>query len=100
VRRTRKAQRSVRSGVVWIVVFALLLSGVVTLNVAALRQNMQIENLANQRVQLIDQNQQLRSRLSHAVSSPYIGRLARTSLKLVQVAPDQTTFIRLGAGGK
>jgi len=75
-RRKRKAQRSVRGGVVWIVAFALLLSGVVALNVAALRQNMQIENLANQRVQLIDQNQELRSQLSHAVSSPNIDRLA------------------------
>jgi len=98
-RRKRKAQRSVRGGVVWIVAFALLLSGVVALNVAALRQNMQIENLANQRVQLIDQNQELRSQLSHAVSSPNIDRLAR-SLKLVQMPPDQTTYVRLGAGGK
>lgn len=100
VRRKRKAQHRLRSGVVWIVVFAVLLSGVVALNVAALRQNMQIENFANQRVQLIDQTQQLRSQLSQAVSPPRIERLARTSLKLVQMPPGETTYISLGAGGK
>ena len=99
-RRRRKAQRSVRSGVVWIAFLAVLLTGVVTVNVAALRQNMQLENLATQRTQLIDQNQELRSQLSQAVSPPQIDRLARTSLKLVQMAPDQTTYVRLGTGGK
>lgn len=99
-RRRRKAQRGVRSGVVWIAAFAILLAGVVAVNLAALRQNMQIENLANRRTQLIDQNQELRSQLSQALSPSHIDYLARTSLKLVQIAPEQTTYVRLDPGGK
>lgn len=98
-RRKRKAQRSVRGGVVWIVVLAVLLTGVVAVNVAALRQNMQLENLGNQRIQLIDQTQGLRSQLSKATSSVNIERRAKAQ-GLVLMAPDQTTYVKLGTGGK
>ena len=98
-RRKRKAQRSVRSGVVWIVAFAVLLSGVVAVNVAALRQNMELESFANQRTQLIDQNQELRSQLSQATSSANIERRAKAA-GLRVAATEQTTYVRLGTGGK
>jgi cell division protein FtsB len=100
VRRRRKARRGVGRGVIWIILLAALLAGVVAVNLAVLRQNMQIENLAKKRVELIGRNQDLRSRLSQATSSSNIDRLARTKLGLVQAAPDQTTYIRLGTGGK
>jgi hypothetical protein len=98
-RQRTRAKRSVRGGIVWIVVFAALLSGVVAVNVAALRQNMQIEDLANQRVQLIDQNQELRSQLSRASSPVNVERRARAQ-GLVVAASDQTTFLNLDTGGK
>ena len=98
-RRKRKAQRSVRGGVVWIVALAVLLSGVVAVNVAALRQNMQLESFANQRTQLIGQNQELRSKLSQATSSVNVERRAKAA-GLRVVAPEQTTYVRLGTGGK
>jgi len=97
-RRRRKAQRSVRSGVVWIVFLAVLLTGVVTVNVAALRQNMQLENLANRRTQLIDQNQALRSKLSQVASQVNVESRAKAQ-GLVLMAPDQTTYKWLGTGG-
>jgi cell division protein FtsB len=73
---------------------------VVAVNVAVLRQNMQLENLANKSVELRTRNLELRSQLSQAASPSYVERLAQTKLGLVQMAPDQTTYIRLGAGGK
>lgn len=97
--RGRRAQRSIRGGVFWIALLTFLLTGVVAVNVAALRQNMQLENLGNQRTQLIDQTQELRSRLSQASSPVNVERLARAQ-GLVLVAPDQTSYVRLGAGGK
>jgi hypothetical protein len=97
-RRKRKAQRSVRGGVVWIVVLAVVMTGVVAVNVAALRQNMQLENLAKQRVQLIDRNQELRSKLSQATSPVTVERRAKAQ-GLVQVAPGQTTYKSLSTGG-
>jgi cell division protein FtsL len=89
----------VRAGVVWIVLFASLLTGVVAVNVAVLRQNMQIENLDNQRTQLIDQTEELRSQLSQATSYPNVERLAKAQ-GLVLMEPNQTTYVRLGTGGK
>jgi hypothetical protein len=88
-RRKRKAQRSVRGGVVWIVFLAVLMTGVVAVNVAVLRQNMQLENLANQRIQL----------LSQATSTVNIEGRAKAQ-GLVLMAPGQTTYVRLGTGGK
>jgi cell division protein FtsL len=90
----------VRGGIVWIVALATLLTGVVAVNVAVLRQNMQLERYGNERAQLQDQNLELRSQLSQVTSASHIERLAQTKLGLVQVAPDQTTYIRLGAGEK
>lgn len=88
-----------RGGVIWIVALAVLMTGVVAVNVAALRQNMQLENLGNQRVQLIDQTQGLRSQLSQATSSVNIEGRAKAQ-GLVLMAPGQTTYVRLGTGGK
>jgi cell division protein FtsB len=100
-RRKQKAvQRSVRGGIVWIVALAALLTGVVAVNVAVLRQNMQLESYATEQAQLHDQNLKLRSRLSQATSSPAVASLARKRLGLVLAASDQTTYIRLNAGGK
>ncbi len=91
-----------RGGIVWIVALATLLTGVVAVNVAVLRQNMQLESYSTERAQLRDQNVELRSKLSHAISPSNIDRLAQKKLGLVQVpaGSDQTTYIRFSAGGK
>jgi cell division protein FtsB len=86
--------------VVWIFAFAALLAGVVAINVAVLRQNMALENLAKRSAELRAHTLELRSQLSQAASPSYVERLAQARLGLVQVAPDQTTYIRLSTGGK
>lgn len=89
-----------RGGIFWIVALAVLLTGVVAVNVAVLRQNMQLESYGSERSQLRDQNMELRSRLSQAKSSPSVKRVAQKKLGLVIAASDQTTYVRLGTGGK
>jgi cell division protein FtsL len=90
----------VRGGIFWIVALATLLTGVVAVNVAVLRQNMQLESYGSKRAQLLDQNVELRSQLSQASSPSHIERRAIKKLGLVKVGSDQTTYIRLDAGGK
>lgn len=99
-RRKQKVQRSVRGGIVWIVFLATLLTGVVAINVAVLRQNMQLESYSTERAQLRDQNLELRSKLSQVSSPSYIERIAQKRLGLVLAGNDQQTYIRLDAGGK
>ena len=89
-----------RGGIFWIVALAVLLTGVVSVNVAVLRQNMQLESYGSERSQLRDQNSELRSRLSQATSSPYVEKVAQKKLGLVYANSDQATYIRLGTGGK
>jgi len=69
-------------------------------NVAVLRQNMQLESYANERTQLRDQNLELRSKLSQSSSPSHIERLAQKRLGLVVAGADQTTYIQLDTGGK
>jgi cell division protein FtsB len=99
-RRSHKVQRSVRGGIVWIVALATLLAGVVAVNVAVLRQNMQLTSYSNDQAQLRDQNHALQTQLSHASSTPYIERIASKRLGLVQAGSTQMTYIQLDTGGK
>ena len=59
-------------GIVWISVFAVLLAGVVALNVAVLRLNMSVGKLDKQQLELQAQNQALASQVSSAgVGAPH-----------------------------
>src|SRR5215469_8722728 len=88
VRSRRKAtQRRVRGHIVWMILFALLLFGVVFVNVAVLRAHVAVTRLDQQRAQLEAQNQALASQLSAASSAPTIEAAARR-MGLVQA---QTT---------
>jgi cell division protein FtsB len=99
-RRQKAVQRSVRGGIVWIIALAMLLTGVVAINVAVLRQNMQLESYSTERGNLRDQNHELRSQLSRTSSYSYIKQHAKNRLGLVVAGPDDTTYIQLSAGGK
>ena len=83
------------SGVVWIVVTAVLLAGVVALNVAVLRLNVQLDKVNAERTRLRAEKQALRAEVSAAAASPRIQALARKQ-GLVPVDPTQTTYVRLG----
>jgi cell division protein FtsL len=93
--RLVKRQRRVTGGVVWIGVVAVLLAGVVAMNVAVLRLNMQLDRLGRERADLRAQNAALSSQLSSQASAPRIQGLAAKRLGLVQATPDQTSYVTL-----
>jgi hypothetical protein len=99
--RARAARRSaprgrLASGVVWIVVVALLLAGVVALNVAALRLNLRLDDLGRQRIELRGDTAELASKLSSASAAPRIEQTAQRDLGVVPADPAETTYLRLG----
>jgi hypothetical protein len=92
--RRRSEARRVRGGIAWITVFAVLLVGVVAINVAVLRSNMALSNLDQQQLQLQAQNEALQSKLSSAGSSVRIERAA-ARLGLVQAPAADTSYLDL-----
>jgi hypothetical protein len=75
--------------------FALLLAGVVAVNVAVLRANMAVHRLDTERVQLQAENQALASQLSAAGAAPRIEAAAHR-LGLVQAPAADTGYLDLG----
>jgi cell division protein FtsL len=78
----------VRLPLVWMVVFAVLLVGVVAVNVAVLRANVSVNNLDQRIAQLQQENANLASQYSSATASPRVQAAARRA-GLVQ-APTPT----------
>lgn len=89
-------QRRLAGGVLWISLLAVLLTGVVALNVAVLRLNMRLEQLGRERASLRAENAELASQLSSSGANPRIESLARRRLGLVPADPALTTYIELG----
>jgi cell division protein FtsL len=98
--RSRSSQKRrfwvLSGGVLWIVIFAVLLSGVVAVNVAVLRLNLQLDGTSRDRTQLKNDIAGLRAEISSAAAATRIERLARGELGLVEVQPEDTTYIQLG----
>ncbi len=69
-------------GVLWIVVFAALLGGVVAVNVAVLQLNVRLDGLSRERVQLRADNARLSSEISRAGADARIESQARNLLGL------------------
>jgi cell division protein FtsL len=84
---------------VWIVLVAVLLAGVVALNVAVLRLNVQLDKLNVERTRLRAEKQELASQLSLAAASPRIQALAQNQ-GLVRANPAETTYVRLPSGSR
>jgi cell division protein FtsL len=93
--RPRAAQRRLAGGIVWIVVVAALLAGVVALNVAVLRVNLHYDELNQRRAKLRAENAALSSQLASSGTTARIEKLASEQLGAVPAAPDQTTFLEL-----
>jgi hypothetical protein len=74
---------------------AILLTGVVALNVAVLRLNVQLDKLDTQRAHLRAEKQELASQLSMAAAAPRL-QLQAQKRGLVPANPAETTFVRLG----
>jgi cell division protein FtsL len=90
--RRRAARPRVANGVVWIVVVAVLLAGVVAMNVAVLQLNLRLDDLGRQRAKLRSDNAELASKLSSASSSAQIENLARAR-GMVPASAADTTYI-------
>ena len=82
-------------GVLWIVVLAVLLGGVVAVNVAVLQLNVRLDELGRERVQLQAETKRLRSQLSSAAANARIEAQAQTQLGLVPADPALTSHVQL-----
>ena len=91
--RARRRRDPLRSGVVWIVVAAIVLAGLVALNVAVLQLNVRLDRLSRDRATLRDQNAALQSQYATAKVTPLIQARAKTRLGLVPAK--QTTYVQL-----
>jgi cell division protein FtsL len=92
--RRKQAHRRVRLPIVWMTVFAVLLAGVVAVNVAVLRAHVAVSKLDQEQAKLEAENQGLASRLSAASSAPRIEAAARR-LGLVQAPATAVTYLDL-----
>jgi cell division protein FtsB len=93
--KLRRKRSRLTGGVIWIGVLAILLAGVVALNVAVLRLNMRYDKLGRTKVDLTAQNADLQSRLSSGAAMQKIQQQARSQLGLVAANPDSTKYIQL-----
>lgn len=95
--RVRKGQRTVplRGGILWIVLFAVLLAGVVAVNVAVLRLNLDLDRAGRERSELNAEIARLRSELSSASATARIEQLARNELGLVPADQDGMVYVEL-----
>lgn len=88
-----RARPLVAGGVLWIVVVAALLAGIVALNVAVLRLSVQVEQLDGQRDKLASKRNALQTEISTAAAGGRIETAAVERLGLV--APESTTYLEL-----
>jgi len=93
--RVRRRPLALGGGVVWIVLFAALLAGVVAVNVAVLRLNLELDREGRERTELRADVSRLRSELSVASATSRIDRLAVKELGLVKAEYDELIFVRL-----
>jgi len=96
--RARQAARRrthARGAILWIVVGAAVLAGVVFVNLAVLRLNLKLDSATRERTDLRSQNAALASQLSSALASPRIQALARTQDGLIPADPSTIGYVDL-----
>jgi len=97
--RRKPTQRRVRGHIVWMTLFAILLFGVVAVNVAVLRAHVAVSKLEQERAQIAAHNQALASALSAANSAPRIEAAARR-LNLIQAPGGSQSYVDLTPYGR
>jgi cell division protein FtsL len=90
-----KAKARPFGGVVWIVVLATLLAGVVAVNVAVLQLNVRLDGLGRERTELRADTKRLSSQLSSASASARIESQARAKLGVEPADPELTYHVQL-----
>ena len=97
----RRAPRSrVAGGAAWIVLVGFLLAGVVALNVAVLRLNVQLESLGEERGRLRAENAELSSQIATRAQAGRIQTIARGQLGLEPAEAGQWTYLDLAASDR
>ena len=101
-RRSKKPAQSrpgfrVRGSLVWMVVFALLLIGVVAVNVAVLRAHVSVNDLDTRISRLELANAKLESQVSSANAWPQV-KTAAVDAGLIQAPDGSTTLIDMADG--
>jgi cell division protein FtsB len=95
--RTRARRRARSHGAIaWIVISAVLLAGVVFVNLAVLRLNLSLDKATQERTNLRANNALLQSQLSAALASPRIQAQARRQDGLVPADPSTIGYVDLG----
>lgn len=99
-RREADRQRSsvLSGGVVWIIAVGLFLAGVVAVNVAVLRLNVELDQLGRERAQLKADIASTRAQLSTASAATRVGASAEARLGLVPADPALTTYVTIAPG--
>ena len=93
--RTRARRRRSHAPIIWIVVSAVVLAGVVFVNLAVLRLNLGVDKATQERNTLRAANAALQSQLSAALASPRIQAQARREDGLVQADPSTIGYANL-----
>ncbi len=93
--RARAKPGLLTGGVLWIVLFAVLLAGVVAVNVNVLRLNVELDKVGRDRDALKADIAGLRSGLSSASATARTERLAEKELGLRLADPETTIYVRL-----
>jgi cell division protein FtsL len=83
-------------GAAWVIVLAALLGGIVALNVAALRDSIEVSRLQAQTRQLISQNQLQQNRVT-SLSSPLAIGKAASKLGMHPADPNTTRYLTMPA---
>jgi hypothetical protein len=91
----QKKKAGLLGGIVWIVLLAALLGGIVALNVAALQLNVRLQEAHSSTGDVRARNLALAGQLSSAGSAPQVAGAAESKLGLVPAAPEQTTYVDL-----
>ena len=82
-RRKARPRARARGGILWIAISGILLAGVVFVNVAVLRLNINLDSANQQRVKLRAENAALQSQLASSLASGRIQNQARSQDGLV-----------------
>jgi len=98
-RRRVRPRRITLGGAAWVVLLATLLGGIVALNVAALRDSIQVNKLQARAQQLANENRLARNRIT-SLSSPVAIGIAAQKLGMHQADPNTTRYLQLPTPAK
>jgi len=95
-RAVRRRHVRARGAIAWIAVGAVLLAGIVFVNLAVLRLNLELDNATKERANLRAENAGLQWELSSSLASPRIQALARRQDHLVPADQSTIGYVNLG----